>query len=65
MLTLSADYLGTAVKLQAEWDTVDPQSLDFAPHVQSHALVHLLQRGLLFHEAERRATQVSHVSVAL
>lgn len=59
VLMLSADYQGTAVKLQAEWDIVDPQSLDFAPHVQSHALVHILQRGLLFHEAERKAARVS------
>jgi hypothetical protein len=36
----------------------DPQSLDFAPHVNNHALVAVLQRGLLYHEAERLSAQV-------
>ena len=33
----------------------DPQQLEFAPNVKGHALVSILQRGLLWHEAERRA----------
>lgn len=36
----------------------DPETLDFAPHVRHHALVAVLQRGLLYHEAERESAQV-------
>lgn len=50
-----SNYAQTAVKLQAEWNQPNPQSLDFARNVKDHALVSILQRGLLWHEAERRA----------
>jgi hypothetical protein len=52
------DYKDTAVKLQSEWDVEDPQKLDFAPNVKDHALVSILQRGLLYNEAERKAALV-------
>ncbi|KFY41461.1 hypothetical protein V495_04921 [Pseudogymnoascus sp. VKM F-4514 (FW-929)] len=59
-----SNYRETAVKLQSEWDVSDPQSLDFAPHVNNHALVAVLQRGLLYHEAERLSAQSRRGAVA-
>jgi hypothetical protein len=47
------DLRETAVKLQNEWQIEDPQQLDFAPHVKHHALVTVLQKGLLYREAEK------------
>ncbi|KFY86057.1 hypothetical protein V500_07905 [Pseudogymnoascus sp. VKM F-4518 (FW-2643)] len=60
-----SNYRETAVKLQSEWDVSDPQSLDFAPHVNNHALVAVLQRGLLYHEAERLSAQSRRGAVAV
>lgn len=45
--------------LQREWKIEEPQHLDFAPHVKHHALVSVLQRGLLYHDIERQSLQVS------
>ncbi|CCU77196.1 WD repeat protein [Blumeria hordei DH14] len=50
---LYLDYPETAVRLQKEWNMQDPQLLSFAPHVQPHALVSLLNRGLLYNMHER------------
>lgn len=54
-----ADYPETAVRLQQEWNVENPQALDFAPHVGQHTLVAVLQRGLIYHRAEREFLQVS------
>jgi hypothetical protein len=60
VLTRSAlDFPETALSLQREWKTEEPQHLDFAPHVKHHALVSVLQRGLLYHDIERQSLQVS------
>ncbi|PLB34539.1 WD40 repeat-like protein [Aspergillus candidus] len=40
-----------AVTLQRAWNR-DPQSLPFAPHIKTHALVSLVQKGLQYHELE-------------
>ena len=48
-----SDYQETAVKLQKEWNVEDPEQLPFAPHVTNHALVEVLNRGLLYNSAER------------
>lgn len=57
---LLLDYLDTAAHLEKEWNVEQPQQkFDFAPHVKHHALVHVLQRGLLYNEAERNERQVS------
>lgn len=55
------DYCETAIRLQKEWNMEDPQRLSFAPHVKSHALVSILNRGLIYNMHERRfaASQVS------
>jgi len=63
-LTSCVDYRETATKLQSEWNLEDPQTLEFAPHVGNHALVAVLQRGLLYHEAERLLAQVCSYPVA-
>jgi hypothetical protein len=37
----------------------DPQVVfDFAPHVRDNALVAVLQRGLLYHDSERKSLEV-------
>jgi hypothetical protein len=41
-----------AVMLQRAWNH-DPQSLPFAPHIKTHALVSLVQKGLYYHELEQ------------
>lgn len=38
--------------LQRAWNH-DPQSLPFAPHIKTHALVSLVQKGLYYHELEQ------------
>jgi len=52
------DYRETAVRLQKEWNLQDPQQLPFAPHVTHHALVAVLNRGLLYNVQEREPEQV-------
>ncbi|KAL3422410.1 hypothetical protein PVAG01_06566 [Phlyctema vagabunda] len=54
---LESDYRKTALTLQSEWNTTEPQELPFAPHVTNHALVGVLNRGLLYHAAERDTTR--------
>ncbi|RKF55466.1 F-box-like/WD repeat-containing protein TBL1Y [Erysiphe neolycopersici] len=57
---IELDYFETAVRLQKEWNIKDPQELPFAPHVRPHALVSILNRGLIYNMHERIfATQVS------
>ncbi|KAF2971433.1 hypothetical protein GQX73_g2107 [Xylaria multiplex] len=55
-------YRETAVKFQKEWHIDEPhRQLEFAPYVKSHALVSVLNKGLLYHSLERehaRTTQV-------
>lgn len=59
---IELDYFETAVRLQKEWNVKDPQELPFAPHVQPHALVSILNRGLIYNMHERRfATQEQYV----
>ncbi|KAH6712902.1 WD repeat protein [Leptodontidium sp. 2 PMI_412] len=55
---VESDYKETAVRLQQEWNTQDPQQLPFAPHVTNHALVAVLNRGLLYNVQERDLTQL-------
>lgn len=52
-LTLT-DYRETAAKFQKEWHVREPhRQFDFAPHVKSHALVSVLNRGLSYYALER------------
>lgn len=46
-----------AVMLQRAWFH-DPQTLPFAPFIQTHALVTLVQKGLQYYELERSLDQV-------
>ncbi|KAK0102477.1 hypothetical protein ONS95_006096 [Cadophora gregata] len=55
---VESDYKETAVRLQQEWNIQDPQQLSFAPHVTNHALVAVLNRGLLYNVQERELTQL-------
>lgn len=52
------EYRETALKLQKEWNVEDPQLFDFAPHVRENALVAVLHRGLLYHDSERKCSEV-------
>ncbi|KAK6081397.1 WD g-beta repeat containing protein [Seiridium cupressi] len=53
-----ADYRETAVKFQKEWHKTEPhRQLDFARHVQSHALINVLNKGLLYNSLEREFTR--------
>jgi hypothetical protein len=52
------DYRETAARLQKEWNIQDPQQLPFAPHVTHHALVAVLNKGLLYNVQERESEQV-------
>ncbi|KAI4215837.1 MAG: hypothetical protein LQ351_001825 [Letrouitia transgressa] len=49
-------YSDAAVKLQRDW-MQDPQSLHFAQHIKTHALVVLVQKGLRYHEIEQTLKQ--------
>ncbi|TQS35622.1 hypothetical protein Golomagni_03953 [Golovinomyces magnicellulatus] len=50
---LVIDYCETAIRLQKEWNMEDPRRLAFAPYVPSHALVSILNRGLIYNMYER------------
>lgn len=56
-LSFYLGYQDAARHLQKEWD-VQPQSLDFAPHVGKHALVTVLNKGLLYQASAREAQRV-------
>ncbi|KAI1318739.1 WD40 repeat-like protein [Xylariaceae sp. FL0255] len=59
---IEGNYRETAVKFQKEWHVQDPhRQLDFAPHVKSHALVDVLNKGLRFHSLEREHAQATQV----
>lgn len=59
------DYHDTALRLQKEWDREDPQQLPFAPHVTNHALVSILNKGLLYNACERETLRVrNHPTMA-
>lgn len=59
------DYNEAALKLQKEWrrldqvDGRDPANLSFAHHVKHHALITLLQQGLVSQSYERELQQAS------
>ncbi|KAF9877663.1 WD g-beta repeat containing protein [Colletotrichum karsti] len=51
---LESNYRETAVKLQKEWHCPQPhRQFDFANHVKSHALVSIINKGLLYQALER------------
>ncbi len=54
-LPLLIDYRETAAKFQKEWHVKEPhQHFGFAPHVKSHALVSIINKGLLYQALERQ-----------
>lgn len=53
-----------AAKLQRDW-LVDPQTLPFAQRIKTHALVSLVQKGLLYHQIEQSVGQVSRRRMCL
>ncbi|KAK0386542.1 hypothetical protein NLU13_6377 [Sarocladium strictum] len=51
---LEGNYRETAAKLQKEWHIKEPhRDFDFARHVKGHALVNVINRGLLYNGLER------------
>ncbi|EWG36938.1 hypothetical protein FVEG_00784 [Fusarium verticillioides 7600] len=51
---LEGNYRETAAKFQKEWHVKQPhREFAFAPHVKSHALVSVINRGLVYHALER------------
>ncbi|KAI1279745.1 WD40 repeat-like protein [Xylaria sp. FL0933] len=59
---LEGNYRETAVKFQKEWHVQEPhRQLEFAPYVKSHALVNVLNKGLLYHSLEREHAQTTQV----
>jgi hypothetical protein len=50
-----SDYPETAAKLQKEWRVHAPhRQFDFAPHVNTYALVSLLNKGLVYEDFQRQ-----------
>lgn len=47
------------MKLQRDW-IQDPQSLPFAQHIKTHALVLLVQKGLQYYEIEQSVNRVAN-----
>ncbi|KAI1102315.1 WD40 repeat-like protein [Jackrogersella minutella] len=59
---LEGNYRETAVKFQKEWHVEEPhRQLDFAQHVKSHALVNVINKGLLYSSLERDHAQAQQV----
>lgn len=62
-LFAKTDYRETAAKFQKEWRVREPhRQFDFAPHVQNHALVSIVNRGLVYCALEREFAE-SQVSL--
>ncbi|KAH8677329.1 WD40-repeat-containing domain protein [Xylariales sp. PMI_506] len=60
---IEGNYRETAVKFQKEWHIEEPhRELDFARHVKSHALVNVLNKGLLYNSLERDFAQSQRLS---
>ncbi|KAK0741046.1 WD40-repeat-containing domain protein [Schizothecium vesticola] len=52
---LESNYPETAAKLQKEWRVHAPhRQFDFAPHVNTYALVSLLNKGLVYEDFQRQ-----------
>lgn len=56
-MTIFKGHGEAAVKLQRDWIS-DPQSLPFAQHIKTHALVVLVQKGLQYYDIEQSINQV-------
>ncbi|KAK7921192.1 hypothetical protein PG985_009214 [Apiospora marii] len=55
---IEGNYRETALKFQKEWHVPEPhRQLDFARYVKSHALVNVVNKGLLYSSVERKWTQ--------
>ncbi|KAM4059958.1 lisH domain-containing protein [Hirsutella rhossiliensis] len=51
---LEGNYRETAAKFQKEWHVKEPhRDFDFARHVKGHALISIVNRGLLYYALER------------
>ncbi|KAI8964774.1 WD40 repeat-like protein [Daldinia sp. FL1419] len=60
---IEGNYRETAVKFQKEWHVEEPhRQLDFAQHVKSHALVNVINKGLLYNSLEREHAQSQQLS---
>ncbi|TGO29195.1 hypothetical protein BPAE_0018g00430 [Botrytis paeoniae] len=54
---IESGYEGAARHLSKEWDVQQPDLLPFAPHVGKHALVSVLNKGLLYDAYNREASR--------
>jgi hypothetical protein len=53
----TTDYRETAAKLQKEWRVHQPhRQFEFASHVNTYALVSLLNKGLIYEDYQRQFT---------
>jgi hypothetical protein len=60
-----ADYRETAAKFQKEWHVKEPhREFAFARHVKGHALVSVINRGLVYYALERQSAR-NHVSCSI
>ena len=50
----------TAARLQRDWG-LDPETLPFARHIRTHALISLVQKGLLYHEIEHSLNKARRI----
>lgn len=47
--------------LQRAWNS-DPQSLPFAPYIKTHALITLIQKGLLYYDLEQSLLVITQIN---
>ena len=64
LITSFSGHGDAAVKLQRDWLS-DPQTLPFAQHIKSHALVSLVQKGLQYYQIEQSLDQVCYNALSL
>lgn len=55
---IETGYSETAVRLQKEWNFEHPQELPYHNYIKDYALVSTLNKGLLYHAAERDSDPV-------
>ncbi|KAI2632081.1 WD40 repeat-like protein [Hypoxylon sp. NC1633] len=59
---IEGNYRETAVKFQKEWHVEEPhRQLDFAQHVKTHALVNVINKGLLYNSLEKEYVRSQQV----
>ena len=66
MTLTTSDYRETAAKLQKEWRIRQPhREFEFAPHVNTYALVSLLNKGLIYEDYQSQLAATHKAPKAL